>query len=137
MALKFHWMLPKAYEVVVNAKQTSYNAAKYRRESVIPGSISSQPDLLGWQHFAQQAEQAGIDSVLISFGRFEPEPLMVAASLGMLCKKLKFICAFRAGLTQPAFFTQQVNSLSHIIDGRVSLNLVVGSSVTNSVAALE
>jgi alkanesulfonate monooxygenase len=36
--------------------------------------------------------------------------------------------AYRSGLMQPATFVQQINTLSALIDGRVSLNIVAGSS---------
>src|SRR5262249_25135953 len=78
--------------------------------------------------FARKAEEAGIDSVLISFSRYEPEPLLVSCALGRATTKLKFIAAFRSGLMQPASFVQQINTLSGLIDGRISLNIVAGSS---------
>src|SRR5262249_31731787 len=74
------------------------------------------------------AEQAGIESVLISFSRYEPDPLLVSCALGRATRKLKFIAAFRSGLTLPTTFVQQVNTLSALIGGRVALNVVAGSS---------
>jgi len=82
----------------------------------------------GWVRFALHAEQAGIESVLISFSRYEPDPLLVSCALGRATSKLKFIAAFRSGLTQPTTFVQQVNTLSAMIGGRVALNVVAGSS---------
>jgi alkanesulfonate monooxygenase len=82
----------------------------------------------GWGHFARRAEHAGIESVLISFSRYEPDPFLVACALGGATEKLKFIVAYRSGLMQPATFVQQVNTLSALIGGRVALNVVAGSS---------
>jgi alkanesulfonate monooxygenase len=82
----------------------------------------------GWLHFARHAEEAGIESVLVSFSRYEPDPLLVSCALGLATKKLKFIAAFRSGLAQPTTFVQQVNTLSALIGGRVALNVVAGSS---------
>ncbi len=130
MALRFHWMLPKAGEVVPGAKQTPREAVRYRADSTIEGSSAPYPDLPGWTHFAHAAENAGIESVLISFSRYEPDPLVVSAALGCATTKLTFMLACRAGLTQPAAFVQQINTLSQLLGGRVSLNLVAGSSLS-------
>ncbi|HKP71804.1 MAG TPA: LLM class flavin-dependent oxidoreductase, partial [Pyrinomonadaceae bacterium] len=85
-------------------------------------------DVEGWAHFARHAEQAGIESVLISFSRYEPDPFMAACALGQATERLKFIVAYRSGLMQPTTFVQQTNTLSALIGGRVALNIVAGSS---------
>jgi alkanesulfonate monooxygenase len=82
----------------------------------------------GWVHFARAAEASGIESVLMSFSRYEPDTLIVACALGRATESLKFIAAYRSGLMQPTAFVQQVNTLSMLIDGRVALNIVAGSS---------
>jgi alkanesulfonate monooxygenase len=128
MNLRFHWMLPKGGEVAVNSAQTPREAARYRILSTKGRTPGTRPDLEGWTHFARHAEEAGIDSVLISFSRYEPDPLVVSCALGRVTDKLKFIAAYRSGLMQPATFVQQVNTLSALIGGRVSLNIVAGSS---------
>ena len=71
--------------------------------------------------FARCAEEAGIESVLLSFSRYEPDTIFVACAVGQVTKKLKFIVAYRLGLMQPATFVQQINTLSGLIGGRVSL----------------
>ena len=128
MSLRFHWMLPKGGEVAIGRPQTPREAARYRIESTRSTSPAPRPDLEGWSHFARHAEEAGIDSVLISFSRYEPDPFMVSCALGQAAKKLKFIVAWRSGLMQPTTFVQQINTLSALVDGRVSINIVAGSS---------
>jgi alkanesulfonate monooxygenase len=86
------------------------------------------PDMEGWTRFAQSAEAAGIESVLLSFSRYEPDTILIACAIGQVARKLKFIVAYRMGLMQPATFVQQINTLSGTIGGRVSLNIVAGSS---------
>jgi alkanesulfonate monooxygenase len=66
--------------------------------------------------------------VLLSFSRYEPDTIHVACAVGRATQRLKFIVAYRSGLIQPAAFVQQVNTLSALIDGRVALNIVAGSS---------
>ena len=128
MSLKFHWMLPKGGEVVAGGRQTPREAARYRIESMDSASPAVKPDLNGWTYFARQAETAGIDSVLISFSRYEPDPFVVACALGQAVDKLKFIVAYRSGLMQPTTFVQQMNTVSALVQGRVSFNIVAGSS---------
>jgi alkanesulfonate monooxygenase len=82
----------------------------------------------GWLHFARQAEDAGIESVLVALNSYEPDPLIVSCALGQATKQLKFMVAYRSGLMQPTSFVQQVNTLSALVQGRVDLNIVAGSS---------
>jgi alkanesulfonate monooxygenase len=128
MTLKFHWMLPKGGEVALDGQQSPREAARYRIESMQSSSPAVRPDLTGWTHFARHAEDAGIDSVLISFSRYEPDPFLVACALGQAVDKLGFIIAYRSGLMQPTTFVQQMNTVSALVQGRVSFNIVAGSS---------
>src|SRR5690242_10852603 len=128
MALRFHWMLPKGGEVSFDGRQTALDAARYRIESMSTSSPAPKPDLVGWTHFAQHAEAAGIEQVLISFSRYEPDPFVVACALGQAAKRLKFIIAYRSGLMQPTTFVQQMNTASALVQGRVAFNIVAGSS---------
>jgi len=121
-------MLPKGGEVALNGGQTPREAARYRIESMRADSPAPRPDVAGWTHFARQAEEAGIEGVLISFSRYEPDPFVVACALGQTVKKLKFIIAYRSGLMQPTTFVQQMNTVSALTQGRVSFNIVAGSS---------
>jgi alkanesulfonate monooxygenase len=114
--------------VAIDAPQSVQAAAQYRIESSRGATRSGRPDMQGWTHFARYAENAGIDSVLISFSRFEPDPILVGCALGQATKKLKFITAYRSGLMQPANFVQQINTLSSLIQGRVAVNIVAGSA---------
>lgn len=124
MNLRFHWMLPKGGEVGMKTAQETSRVATTRA-----GSAAALPDMEGWVRFARCAQEAGIESVLLSFSRYEPDTIMIAAALGQAAKKLKFIVAYRLGLMQPATFVQQINTLSGVIGGRVSLNIVAGSSM--------
>jgi alkanesulfonate monooxygenase len=121
-------MLPQGGEVAVHGSQSVHDAARYRIASSRGETVSGRPDVEGWTHFVRHAEAAGIDSVLISFSRFEPDPILVASALGQATATLKFIAAYRSGLIQPANFVQQINTLSCLIQGRVAVNVVAGSA---------
>lgn len=129
MKLRFHWMLPKAGEVSPGTSATPRAAADYRLGATHPGSPAGRPDMAGWLPFAHRAEEAGIEKVLISISRYEPDPLFVACALGRATDKLGFIIAYRSGLMQPTYFVQQLNTLSTLIPGRVALNIVAGSAI--------
>ena len=128
MDLRFHWMLPKGGEVSVDVPQTPREAAHYRLNSTRNGSPAPRPDMEGWVHFARRAEEAGIESVLVSFSRYEPDPFLVSCAIGQATPKLKFIAAYRSGLMKPTTFVQQTNTVSALIPGRLALNIVAGSS---------
>lgn len=113
-------MLPKGGEMT--------NQETARVLTTNENSFAGKPDMANWIAFAQQAEAAGIESVLLSFGNYEPDTILTACALGCATKKLKFIVAYRMGLMQPTLFVQQINSLSNLIDGRFSLNIIAGSS---------
>ncbi len=125
MNLRFHWMLPKGGEVAV---ETAKATASYRTRCYERNSPARLPDMEGWRRFADSAERAGVESVLISCGPYEPDPLLTACALGRETNKLKFIAAFRSGWMQPSTFVQQFNTLALLVRGRVALNMVAGSS---------
>lgn len=113
-------MLPKGGEM------TNQETARVLTTNQI--SYAGRPDMDNWIRFAQTAEASGIDSILLSFGNYEPDTLQIACALGREVEKLKFIAAYRLGLMQPTLFVQQVNTLSNLIGGRILLNVIAGSS---------
>jgi alkanesulfonate monooxygenase len=123
MNLRFHWMLPKGGEVAMKTAQETNRVL-----TTMSTSPAALPDMEGWVKFARCAEQSGIESVLLSFSRYEPDTILIACAVGRATTKLKFIVAYRMGLMQPATFVQQINTLSALIGGRVALNIVAGSS---------
>lgn len=128
MNLRFHWMLPKSGEVSLAGRQTPQAAARYRIQYSAITSPAARPEMQGWIHFARAAEEAGIESVLIALNNYEPDPILISCALGLATRRLKFISAYRSGLLQPTTLVQQINTLSALIDGRLALNIVAGSS---------
>ena len=88
----------------------------------------SQPDLVAQAEFRRRALASGIQSLLLDFGFAKPIPILPAVALGMLVDDIKFIVAYGSGLMSPVTFVQQLNSLSSLIRGRFSLNIVAGHS---------
>jgi alkanesulfonate monooxygenase len=123
MRLRFHWMLPKGGEVAMKTAQETSRVLTTKSAS--PAAL---PDMDGWVRFARSAEESGIESVLLSFSRYEPDTIVAATAMGSATEKLKYIVAYRSGLMQPTTFVQQINTMSGLIGGRVALNVVAGSS---------
>ena len=115
--LRFHWRLPQGGE--------RPGASRAHQASLKETGL---PDLDAQLQFCRIAEEIGIDSLLIDFGWQKPDPILLAAALGMRTEKIKFIIAQRSGLACPTSFVQQINTLSTLINGRFSLNIVAGHS---------
>lgn len=112
--LRFHWVLPLDGE-----KQKASNKTQ-----------SGVPNLKEMAEVCKTAEASGIDSLLVAFGFHMPDPIPVVASLALTTEKIKFMIAYRSGIISPTLFVQQINTLSAISAGRVSLNMVAGISPT-------
>jgi alkanesulfonate monooxygenase len=98
------------------------------RAAMYDRAATSLPDLEAQVDFCRRAEESGIDSLLTDFGFSKPDSILLAAALGMATEKIKFIVAYRSGLLCPTIFVQQLNTLSALINGRFSLNIVAGHS---------
>jgi alkanesulfonate monooxygenase len=115
--LRFHWRLPQGGELS--------NASRAHQASLAAVGL---PDLEAQIDFARAAERSGIDSLLVDFGWSKPDPVLLATAIGLATSSIRFIIAHRSGLMSPTAFVQQVNTLSALIDGRFSLNIVAGHS---------
>ena len=112
--LRFHWRLPLAGE-----------------EGAAPGvpqAAAALPDWPAHVAFCRLAERHGIDSLLMACGFYMPDPIPLAAALGTATERIRFLLAYRSGLISPTAFVQQVNTLSALNGGRLSLNMVIGHS---------
>ncbi|HLJ86184.1 MAG TPA: LLM class flavin-dependent oxidoreductase [Candidatus Angelobacter sp.] len=115
--LRFHWRLIQGGERA--------GASRAYQSSL---SATGLPDLLPQIEFCRQAEECGIDSLLVDFGWSKPDSIVLSTALGLATQKIRLIVAYRSGLLCPTSFVQQLNTLSHLIQGRFSLNIVAGSS---------
>jgi alkanesulfonate monooxygenase len=90
--------------------------------------LSGVPDLAAHAEFCRRAEASGIESLLVAFGFHRPDPIALAAALGMMTERIKFLVAVRSGVTAPTYFVQQVNTVAALTGGRITVNIVVGHS---------
>jgi alkanesulfonate monooxygenase len=84
------------------------------------------PDIAAHLAYCEAAEACGIESLLTAFGFHRPDPIALAAALGVLTSKVKFMVAVRSGVISPTSFVQQVNTVSALTQGRICLNVVGG-----------
>ncbi|MEU2431339.1 LLM class flavin-dependent oxidoreductase [Streptomyces sp. NPDC007861] len=110
--LKFHWCSP-----LDSGQQRA--SEKYQ---------TGQLDFDGIVDFAREADELGVDSLLMGISYHMPDPLPMIGALVRETKHVKFILAYRPGLLSPTLFAQVVNTVSWMSDGRIALNLVAGIS---------
>ena len=115
--LRIHWRLLQGGENETMTRALSESLAQ-----------TGLPDPGPQIEFCRQAEAAGIDGLLTDFGAAKPDPIVVATALGVATDRVEFIVAYRSGVSSPTTFAQQINSLSALVNGRVSLNIVAGHS---------
>jgi alkanesulfonate monooxygenase len=111
MALRFHWSMSSAGGKLRGAQARGALA------------IQSLDSML---RFARHAEECEIESLLMAFGFHRPDPFTVAAALGALTTRIKFMVAMRSGVMSPTYFVQQVNTVAMLTGGRICLNIVAG-----------
>ena len=115
--LKFHWRMLQGGERAFASRAFQASLAE-----------TGLPDVDAKIDFCRAAEDAGIDSLLTDFGWGKPDPIVLCTALGLATTRIKLIIAYRSGLMGPTSFVQQINTLSALIDGRLSLNIVAGDS---------
>jgi alkanesulfonate monooxygenase len=117
--LRVHWRMIEAGDSGV---QPTDGAAGVR--------ASAYPIVEAQVRFCRLAEDRGIDSVLVNFHYYEPDPFLLASAVGARTERMRFMLAYRSGLMSPTMFVQQTNTLAALIDGRLSFNIVAGFSPT-------
>jgi alkanesulfonate monooxygenase len=115
--LRIHWRLPQRGEGSGVTRTGQGELAE-----------TGLPDLEQQTLFCREAEACGIDSLLVDFGWLKPDSIILSTALGLATRSIRFIIAYRSGLMSPTTFVQQLNTLSTMIDGRFSLNVVAGYS---------
>jgi alkanesulfonate monooxygenase len=110
--LRFHWSMSSAGDKLRRAKARA--------------ALSGTPDLGALVRFCKHAEECGFESLLTAFSFARPDPLTLAAALGQLTERIKFMVAVRSGTISPTLFVQQVNTVAALTGGRVCINVVAG-----------
>jgi alkanesulfonate monooxygenase len=118
MPLKFHWFLPTnggdGRHVVSGGH--GVNAGQAGRPASVP--------YLG--QVARSAEQLGFEAALTPTGAWCEDAWLSTAMLAPVSQRLKFLVAFRPGLTSPTLAAQMAATFQNLTGGRLLLNVVTG-----------
>ncbi|MGZ6804008.1 MAG: LLM class flavin-dependent oxidoreductase [Nocardioidaceae bacterium] len=118
MSLKFHWFLPTnggdGRHVVSGGHGVDAGTA---------GRPASVPYL---GQIARSAEQLGFEAALTPTGAWCEDAWLSTAMLAPLSERLKFLVAFRPGLTSPTLAAQMAATFQNLSGGRLLLNVVTG-----------
>jgi alkanesulfonate monooxygenase len=118
MSLRFHWFLPTnggdGRHVVGGGHGVEAGA------SGRPASVR----YLG--QIARSAEQLGFEAALTPTGAWCEDAWLSTAMLSSVSERLKFLVAFRPGLTSPTLAAQMATTFQNMSGGRLLLNVVTG-----------
>jgi alkanesulfonate monooxygenase len=116
--LKFHWFLPTnggdGRQVVGGGHGVNAGAA---------GRPASVPYL---GQIARSAEQLGFEAALTPTGAWCEDAWVSTAMLSSVSERLRFLVAFRPGLTSPFLAAQMAGTFQNLSGGRLALNVVTG-----------
>ena len=116
--LKFHWFLPTNGGDGRNVVGGGHGA-----EVGASGRPASVPYL---GQIARSAEQLGFEAALTPTGAWCEDAWVTTAMLSAVSDRLKFLVAFRPGLTSPFLSAQMASSFQNLSGGRLALNVVTG-----------
>ncbi|MFC4003579.1 LLM class flavin-dependent oxidoreductase [Prauserella oleivorans] len=119
MSLTFHWFLP------------TYGDSRYLvggGHGVPTGTTGqSRPATLAYLgQIARSAEQLGFEAALTPTGAWCEDAWLTTAMLAGLSRRLKFLVAFRPGLTSPTLAAQMAATFQRHSGRRLLLNVVTG-----------
>jgi alkanesulfonate monooxygenase len=129
MSTEFFWRLPLGSDGPQLAlDKNNRGAAVHRPGNIAPGRLpSGEPDGFTYIDYiaqvAKAAELAGFEGALLPTG---PEPWVVAAALARETRRIKFLIAFQATWTLPAYAAQQAAILQTVSRNRLEWNIITG-----------
>ncbi|HEY1134097.1 MAG TPA: LLM class flavin-dependent oxidoreductase [Nocardioides sp.] len=118
MSLKFHWFLP------TNGGDGRHVVGGGHGADVVGGGRPASVPYLG--QVARSAEQLGFEAALTPTGAWCEDAWITTAMLAPLSERLKFLVAFRPGLTSPTLAAQMAATYQNLTGGRLLLNVVTG-----------
>ena len=132
MSLKFHWFLPtsgdgrsivgRGHSVPIGPDGLPVPGAPAQAAA----TAIRPPDIDYLAQVAQAAEANGFEGVLTPTGTHCEDAWLVTAALIRETQRLKFLVAFRPGLTSPTLAAQMAATYQRISRGRLMLNVVTG-----------
>jgi alkanesulfonate monooxygenase len=120
LTAKFFWFLP------TNGDSRSIVGASHASSHHTLPDNYRPPTRRYLAEVARAADRLGYEGVLTPTGTWCEDAWLTAAALLAETERLKFLVAFRPGLTPPTLAAQQTATLQRFSEGRVLLNVVSG-----------
>ena len=122
MDLKMHWFLPTSGD----GRGISGRAFPAAGEKPGAAAVERSPDIEYMAQIARSVEQLGFEGVLTPTGVWCEDAWLVTAALTRDTDLLKYIVAFRPGLTSPTLAAHMASTYQRLSRGRLLLNVVTG-----------
>jgi alkanesulfonate monooxygenase len=120
--LRLHWYLPTSGD-----GRTISDRAFPSLDGKADASAGGRPPDIGYMaQIARAADQLGFHGVLTPTGIWCEDAWLVTAALTRDTERLKFIVAFRPGLTSPVLAANMAGTFQRLSRGRLLLNVVSG-----------
>ena len=116
--LTFHWFLP------TNGGDGRHVVGGGHGVSAGPAGRPASVSYLG--QVARGAEDVGFEAALTPTGAWCEDAWLTTAMLSQVSERLKFLVAFRPGLTSPFLAAQMAGTFQNLTGGRLLLNVVTG-----------
>lgn len=117
---KFFWFLPTAGD-----SRSIVGSSHASSQQTVPANYRA-PTRRYLAEVARAADRLGYEGVLTPTGTWCEDAWLSASALLAETERLKFLVAFRPGLTPPTLAAQQAATLQRFSGGRVLLNIVSG-----------
>jgi alkanesulfonate monooxygenase len=135
MSLVFHWFLPTSGDgraIVGRGHSVPLVGPHAGPGARATGawSVARPPDIDYLAQVARSAEQLGFTGVLTPTGTWCEDAWLVTAALIRETRRLKYLVAFRPGLTSPTLAAQMAATYQRLSGGRLLLNVVTGGERT-------
>jgi alkanesulfonate monooxygenase len=126
MTLRFHWYLPTNGDGRDIADGELAPAARGAAGAAGTASAFRPATLSYLGQIARSAEQLGFEGALTPTGSWCEDAWLTTAMLAEVTERLKFLVAFRPGLTSPTLAAQMAATFQRHSGGRLVLNVVTG-----------
>jgi alkanesulfonate monooxygenase len=128
MSIKLHWFLPTTGDSrgLVGGGHSVPQGVGLPSGADGTATAFREPTIDYLAQVARTAEQVGFDGVLTPTGTWCEDAWLVTSALIRETERLKFLVAFRPGVTSPTLSAQMAATFQRISRGRLMLNVVTG-----------
>src|SRR4051812_25076835 len=132
MGIKLHWFLPTTGDArsLVGGGHSVPQGVGRPADGLGTANVFREADIDYLASVARTADQLGYEGVLTPTGTWCEDAWLVTSALIRETRNLKFLVAFRPGVTSPTLSAQMAAAFQRISNGRLLLNVVTGGGTT-------